>query len=336
MSTLCVISAPAARDNETYFGPRVAVSRAGRSARARPSRRRARAPPRPRPPRRRDGSPAARAGAALDAAARQARARRGWNVGDDDARSRTRPRSRRRRSRVGPKGCRRRGGGERRRRRPGSRRARLPTPRGGEAVQRRRRLARRGAWIWRSEDAPPPPLAADPSTLEPSPKVRSATSRRTSPDAMRECLERHCEETLAAGSATSPARWSPVRVAISAPRAKLRRDRKRSTEGSRSWSGPRRRHEGRGALDQRELVTPSAKTEGGRRVVKAADVGAAMDDAFLAGTGTTWPTPGTGFGFGHFGFGFVVLRTTCGWLSTRGRLSRSAVLDVRAQLVSDA
>ena len=160
---------------------------------------------------------------------------------------------------------------------------------------------------------------------------------------MRECLERHCEETLAAELRDVPgALVRPVRVAIFGPaRPKLRRDRKRLHRGFAllEWTTAEKAAKAAEALDQRELVTPSAKTEGGRRVVKAtADVGAAMDDAFLAGTqGTTRPTSsGSGSGTSGSGSG-TPAGSASGFLrTTRGRLSRSAVLDVRAQLVSDA
>jgi hypothetical protein len=156
--------------------------------------------------------------------------------------------------------------------------------------------------------------AADPSTLEPSLKVLVGNlPTDVPPDAMRECLERHCEETLAAELRDVPgALVRPVRVAIFGPaRPKLRRDRKRLHRGFAllEWTTAEKAAKAAEALDQRELVTPSAKTEGGRRVVKAtADVGAAMDDAFLAGTqGTTWPTSSgtSGSGSGTSGSGSV-------------------------------
>ena len=156
--------------------------------------------------------------------------------------------------------------------------------------------------------------AADPSTLEPSLKVLVGNlPTDVPPDAMRECLERHCEETLAAELRDVPgALVRPVRVAIFGPaRPKLRRDRKRLHRGFAllEWTTAEKAAKAAEALDQSELVTPSAKTEGGRRVVKAtADVGAAMDDAFLAGTqGTTWPTSSgtSGSGSGTSGSGSV-------------------------------
>ena len=76
--------------------------------------------------------------------------------------------------------------------------------------------------------------AADPSTLEPSLKVLVGNlPTDVPPDAMRECLERHCEETLAAELRDVPgALVRPVRVAIFGPaRPKLRRDRKRLHRG---------------------------------------------------------------------------------------------------------
>lgn len=104
------------------------------------------------------------------------------------------------------------------------------------------------------------------------------------PETLREILETACAD-IDLGDAEGE--LLETRVAVFGPaRPKLRRDKKRLHRGFAvlEYSARAAAVAAAEALHSTELRTPSRKTEGGRRVVKAsADVGPAMDAAFLNG-----------------------------------------------------
>ena len=114
----------------------------------------------------------------------------------------------------------------------------------------------------RAPPPPPPPPTLDPRTFPEGPRRQPPDGRP--PDAMRECLERHCEETLAAELRDVPgALVRPCASPSSAPRGpNSDATGSASTEGSRSWSGPPPRRRRR---PRRRSISASSSPRARRR-----------------------------------------------------------------------
>ena len=132
-------------------------------------------------------------------------------------------------------------------------------------------------------DAPSDARCGQPASTEPKVLVGNLPTD-VAPETLREILETAC---VAVDLGDADGELLETRVAVFGPaRPKLRRDKKRLHRGFAvlEYSTRAAAVAAAEALHSTELHTPSRKTEGGRRVVKAsADVGPAMDAAFLNG-----------------------------------------------------